>query len=216
MKKFNSNSRGPEISKIQSLGSRVVSLLNEIVWGCQECIVFEVKIHARNLSYWKKVQGSKLTSFIWASAADKRKIFGQQIEIVNYQFNFKVAWLLYKKEILVHWRSSTFIGFLKTEKEFKTVPIFYSEIRVLQGKVSMHCPYNLSLFISFTFLPYRELWYSMCRSNSSMSYLHTMLLFAFFIFTCTFVNTLSLSSSEYFFIQCTYASGRSHDVSLVV
>ena len=50
----------------------------------------------------KKVQSSKLTSFIWAAAADKRKIFGRQIEIVNYQFNFKVVWLLYQKEILVH------------------------------------------------------------------------------------------------------------------
>ena len=47
-----------------------------------------------------------------------------------------------------------------------------------------------------------------------MSYLRTMLLFAFFIFTCRFVCTLSLSSSEYFFIQCT--SECSHDVSLVV
>ena len=38
--------------------------------------------------------------------------------------------------------------------------------------------------------------------------------FRFFIFTCRFVCTLSLSSSEYFFIQCT--SECSHDVSLVV
>jgi len=38
--------------------------------------------------------------------------------------------------------------------------------------------------------------------------------FQFFIFTCTFICTLSLSFSEHFFIQCT--SGHSHDVSLVV
>ena len=42
------------ISKIQSLGSQIVSLLNEIVWGCQEFTVFEVKIHACNLSFWEK------------------------------------------------------------------------------------------------------------------------------------------------------------------
>ena len=42
--------------------------------------------------------------------------------------------------------SSIFYSFLedlvKSEKEFITVPTFYSEILVLQGKVSIQCPYN--------------------------------------------------------------------------
>lgn len=174
--------------------------------------------------FLKKVQASKLTSFIWASAGDKRKIFGRQIEIVNYQFNFKVVWLLNQKEILVHWRSSIFIRFLKTEKEFKTVPIFYSEIRVLQGNVSMHCPYNLSLFISFTFLPYRELWYSICRSISSMrtfvrcyfslfSYLPVRSLIRY---PCLLLNISSYSVRQVFRTMLVLSSSVSLCVSLLL
>ena len=54
------------------------------------------------------------------------------------------------------------------------------KIRERIGETSVHCPYNLSLFISFTSSPYCELWYSMCRSISSTSYLRMMLLFSFF------------------------------------
>lgn len=54
------------------------------------------------------------------------------------------------------------------------------KIRERIGETSVHCPYNLSLFISFTSSPYCELWYSMCRSISSTSYLRMMLLFSFY------------------------------------
>ena len=52
----------------------------------------------------------------------------------------------------------------------------------------------------------------MCRSIASISYLRMMFLFTVFIFTCTFICTLSFnrSFSEHFFIHCT--SGLSHDV----
>ena len=80
----------------------------------------------------------------------------------------------------------------KMRKNLKQFPLFYSEIHVLQGEVSGHCPYNLNLFISFTSSPYCELWYSMCRSVASISYLRMMFLFTVFIFPFTFICTLSL------------------------
>ena len=70
-----------------------------------------------------------MTSCIWASAGDNRKIFGRQIQTVRYQFDLKVVWWLYRKKILVHWSTELHIysfpeDLVKSEKGFKTVPTF--------------------------------------------------------------------------------------------